>query len=254
MKVYRIAVPMLAIVALGATEQRIVRQDMLVAAAASLSAIAPHLTREFHIASGIDVRFNFAGSNTLARQIVEGARVDVFVSADAAQMDAVEKAGRVVEGTRADVVSNQLVLIGLLTTPAFALDEIGTAAIRRVAMGDPQAVPAGVYGRQWLENIRLWGAVQPKVVPLPTSPAVIAAVREGRADVGIVYLSDARGGADSVRVLHRASVNDAPPIRYPAAAIAGGRIPLAREFIAFLRSQRAQKIFGDAGFLPLAAH
>jgi molybdate transport system substrate-binding protein len=254
MKVYRIALPLLALAALGATEQRIMRRDMLVAAAASLSGIAPQLTREFHAASGIDVRFNFAGSNTLARQIVEGARVDVFVSADAAQMDAVEKAGRVVQGTRADVVSNQLVLIGLLTMPALRVDEIGTPAVRRVAMGDPQAVPAGVYGRRWLENIRLWGAVEPKVVPLPTSPAVIAAVREGRADVGIVYLSDARGGAESVRVLHRASASDAPPIRYPAAAIAGGRIPLARDFIAFLRSERAQMIFGDAGFLPLTDH
>ena len=254
MKLYRIIVPLLALATLGADEQRTMRRDMLVAAAASLSGIAPQLTREFHDVSGIDLRFNFAGSNTLARQIVEGARVDVFVSADEAQMDIVEKAGRVVAGTRANVVSNQLVLISLPSTPAPRVDEIGTPAVRRIAMGDPQAVPAGVYGRRWLENIRLWGAVESKVVPLPTSPAVVAAVREGRAELGIVYLSDAWSSASSVRVVHRVSTSDAPPIMYPAAAISGGRIPLAQEFIAFLRSERAQKIFGDAGFLPLAAH
>jgi molybdate transport system substrate-binding protein len=253
MKLYRIAVPLLALAALGAGDQRTMRRDMLVAAAASLSGIAPHLTREFHEVSGIDVRFNFAGSNTLARQIVEGARVDVFVSADAAQMDVVVKAGRVVAGTRADVVSNQLVVISLPTAPALRVDEIGAPAVRRIAMGDPQAVPAGVYGRRWLENIRLWGAVESKIVPLPTSPAVVAAVREGRADVGIVYSSDAWSGGSAVRVQHRVSASDAPPILYPAAAVVGGRIPLAREFIAFLRGARAQKIFAEAGFVPLAA-
>jgi molybdate transport system substrate-binding protein len=95
--------------------------------------------------------------------------------------------------------------------------------------------------------------VQPKVIPLPTSPAVVAAVREGRADVGVVYSSDVWGNTSSVRVVHRVSPGDAPPIMYPAAAIAGGRVPLAREFIAFLRGERAQRIFADAGFQPLTA-
>jgi molybdate transport system substrate-binding protein len=235
----------------GGIEQRKARRDLLIAAAASLSGIAPELTRAFHDDSGIDLRFNFAASNTLARQIVEGARVDVFISADVVQMDAAERAGRVVAGTRADIVSNQLVLIvNRLLSAEMRADDLASASVRRIAMGDPEGVPAGVYGRQWLESVRLWGAVHPKVVPLPSSPSVVAAISEGRADVGIVYLSDVvtRGDGGGVRVALRVPVEDAPQIVYPAAAITGGQIPLARQFIGFLRRARAQQIFVAAGF------
>jgi molybdate transport system substrate-binding protein len=256
MELYKIVVLSLVPLVVSAPAQRPVRGDLLVAAAASLSGIAPQLTQAFHDVGGIDLRFNFAGSNTLARQIVEGARVDVFVSADAAQMDVVERAGRLVAGTRVDVVSNQLVVIANRppSAPKLLVDDLASRQIVRIAMGDPAAVPAGVYARQWLESIRLWSAVQPKVVPLPSSPAVVAAVRAGRADAGIVYRSDISSGTGrDVRVEHHVSPDDAPLIVYPAAAIAGGRIAQAREFIAFLRAPRAQQIFAAAGFQPLTA-
>lgn len=233
--------------------QRPVRRDLLIAAAASLSAIAPQLTRAFHDATGIDTRFNFAGSNTLARQIIEGARVDAFVSADAAQMDAVERAGRVVENTRMDVISNQLaVVVNRRRGGEFRPEDLASAAVRRVGMGDTASVPAGVYGRQWLEMARLWPAVQSKVVPLGSSPAVVAAVRAGRADAGVVYASDARSVTD-VSVAYLVPPEDAPSIAYPAAVIVGGRVPLALRFVEFLRGAAAQKIFEAAGFRPLAA-
>lgn len=232
--------------------QRPARRDLLVAAAASLGGIAPQLTREFHAATGIDLRFNFGGSNTLARQIVEGARLDVFVSADAAQMDVVERSGRLVEGTRVTVVSNRLVVIVTASAnPApFALDDLGSRRTRRVAMGDPAAVPAGVYGRRWLETIRLWSLVEPKVVPLPSSPAVVAAVRAGRADAGVLFASDAHG-RDDVRVAYVVPLDETPVIAYPAAALTGGRIPQARQLLDFLRSAPAQRIFESAGFRPI---
>jgi molybdate transport system substrate-binding protein len=235
--------------------QRRVRQDLLVAAAASLSGIAPQLTQAFHEATGIDLRFNFGGSNTLARQIVEGARVDAFVSADAAQMDVVERSGRVVEGTRVSVISNQLVVVVSSSSkpPPFKVDDLVAAETRRVAMGDPAAVPAGVYGRRWLETIRLWNRVEPKVVPLPSSPAVVAAVRAGRAAFGVVYASDAWNRPD-VSVAYVVPIEDAPEISYPAAVITGGRIPPARQFIGFLRSAAAQRIFESAGFRPVGPH
>jgi molybdate transport system substrate-binding protein len=226
---------------------------LLVAAAASLSGIAPPLTHAFHDATGIDLRFNFAGSNTLARQIVEGARVDAFVSADAAQMDVVERSGRLVEGTRVSVVSNRLVVIvGTLPNPqSFRVDVLASPRTQRVAMGDPAAVPAGVYGRRWLEVIRLWSMVEPKVVPLPSSPAVVAAVRAGRAEFGVVYASDVWNRRD-VSVAYVVPLEDAPEISYPAAVITGGRLPLARQFIEFLRGATAQRIFESAGFGPAA--
>jgi molybdate transport system substrate-binding protein len=257
---YRATAYVLALTMAGAlawapqAAQRAVRQDLLVAAAASLSGIAPQLTHAFHDATGIDIRFNFAGSNTLARQIVEGARVDAFVSADAAQMDVVERSGRLVEGTRVSVVSNRLVVIA--GTPpvarAFRVDDLASPRTQRVAMGDPAAVPAGVYGRRWLEVVRLWSVVEPKVVPLPSSPAVVAAVRAGRAEFGIVYASDA-WNRRAVSVAYNVPPDDAPEILYPAAVIAGGRIPLARRFVDFLGSAPAQRIFESAGFRPIGA-
>ncbi|MGQ0734364.1 MAG: molybdate ABC transporter substrate-binding protein [Acidobacteriota bacterium] len=223
---------------------------LLVAAAASLSGLAPDLARAFHEESGGDVRFTFGGSNTLARQIVEGARLDVFFSADEAQMDVVEAAGRVVAGTRVDVLSNRLVVIvpadsGLAEGTA---EMLGSGAVRRVAMGDPAAVPAGVYGRQWLEAVRLWPAVRAKVVPLPSSPAALAAVRAGRAEAGIVYATDARGQS-GVRVAHIVAEGEGPRIVYPAAAIRGGRARPAVAFLEFVRGPVASQIFRDAGFL-----
>jgi molybdate transport system substrate-binding protein len=250
-----LAVLLAAALSLTATvaAQRRVHGDLLVAAAASLSGLAPELSRAFHEANGLDVRFNFGGSNTLARQIVEGARVDVFISADPLQMDVVDHAGRLVPGTRVDIVSNQLVIVVPATDSAVikSPDDLGRSDVRRVAMGDPAAVPAGVYGRRWLETVRLWGAVEPKVVPLPSSPAALAAVREGRADAAVVYATDAKGQA-GVRVAHVVAPEDSPPIVYPAAAITGGRQPYAKTFLAFLRSDVARRVFENAGFRLLA--
>lgn len=257
MKVYKIVTLVtvgliLSLVPHGSAAQRPAPRDLLVAAAASLSVIASELTRAAHDGTGIDVRFNFAGSNTLARQIVEGARVDVFLSADEAQMHVVEQAGRIVAGSRRDVVSNQLVLIVTAAPHSRTLqvEDLASPSVRRVAMGDPAAVPAGVYGKRWLETIRLWPAVEPKVIPLSSSPSVVSAVAAGRADVGVVYGSDA-ANRRGIQVAHHVSLDDAPRIVYPAAAIVGGKIAMAREFIAFLGSARAQQIFAAAGFRPL---
>ena len=237
------------------TAQRPVRRDLLVAAAASLSGVAPALSKALHSTTGVDVRFTFAGSNTLARQIIEGARIEVFISADAAQMDLVDRAGRLVPGTRADIIGNQLVVITSVGQRAQQWpDALGSPAVTRVAMGDPAAVPAGVYGRQWLETIRLWPAVSPKVVPLPTSPAVLAAVRVGGAQAGILYATDvpSEPRTQGLSVAHRVSADDAPEIVYPAAVIVGSREAEARRVVEFLRSEEARQVFVAAGFRPLS--
>jgi molybdate transport system substrate-binding protein len=111
-------------------------------------------------------------------------------------------------------------------------------------------VPAGVYTRRWLEKTALWQTVERKVIPLPTVRAALAAVREGRADAGIVYATDARR-EPGVRVAFEPAPGDAPLIVYPAAVIAGPRQAEAARFLAFLRSPEAIKAFEAAGF-PMA--
>ncbi len=195
------------------------------------------------------MQINLGGSNTLARQIVNGAPVDLFISADEAQMDVVEKAGRLVAASRTPLLSNRLVVIVPADSRAAvsAARDLGAAAVRRVAMGNPDAVPAGVYARRWLEQQALWHAVQPKIVPLPTVRAVLAAVREGRADAGIVYVTDART-EHAVRVAFEVPMNDVPFISCPAAVVRGPREAEAAKFLAYLRSAEARVVFEAAGF------
>lgn len=244
-----------AAVVVSAATPRAQHGELVVSAAASLADVMDELVRLYRADVQVELRINTGGSNTLARQIVEGARVDVFISADAAQMDAVEKAGRLVPGSRADLLSNAIVVIvpaasaagGTATT--MTVRELASPAIRRVAMGNPNSVPAGVYGRRWLETIGVWSQIAPKVVPLPTVRAALSAVQEGRVDAGIVYATDARV-TEGVRVALVAPDTEAPDVVYPAAAVRGAREAAAARFLAWLRGASARQVFVRAGFKP----
>ena len=180
---------------------------IVVSVAASLGDVMTELTTRYAVTTGQEVRLNVAGSNVAARQIAEGAPVDVFVSADAAQMDVAKRAGRLVKGSRVELLTNQLVVVGApgstlrVTGPA----SLGAADVRRVALGNPDSVPAGVYARQWLEKAGAWAAVSGKVVPTVTVRAALAAVRSGRADAGrgLPHRRPQRAGCAGA--LHRAA-------------------------------------------------
>ena len=222
---------------------------LVVSVAASLADVMSDLARRHEQVTGQPVRLNVAGSNFIARQIVEGAGADAFVSADQAQMDVVERAGRLVPGTRVDLLTNQLVVVGrpggTLKTGDAAM--LASAEVRRVALGNPESVPAGVYARRWLEGRGVWTAVSPKVVPTITVRAALAAARAGRVDAAVVYATDAATDP-SVPVIYRVPVADAPPIRYPVAVVAGPQQEAARRFVAFLQSVEAGAVFQSAGF------
>jgi molybdate transport system substrate-binding protein len=222
---------------------------LVVSVAASLADVMSELARRHEHATGQAVRLNVAGSNFIARQIVEGARVDAFISADDAQMDVVEQAGRLVPGTRVALLTNHLVVVG---RPGGALQVTGAAALAtpgfgRVALGNPESVPAGVYARQWLERQGVWREVSAKVVPAMTVRAALAAARAGRVDAAIVYATDA-ATEPRMPVLYRVPAADAPPIVYPAAVVRGANETAARAFVAYLQSAEAGAVFRAAGF------
>jgi molybdate transport system substrate-binding protein len=222
---------------------------LVVSVASSLADVMSELARRHEQATGQAVRLNVAGSNFIARQIVEGARADAFVSADETQMDVVERAGRLVPGTRVDLLTNQLVVVG---RPGGTLQSgdatvLAGAGVRRVALGNPESVPAGVYARRWLEGRGVWDAVAPKVVPTMTVRSALAAARAGRVDAAVVYATDAATDP-SVPVIYRVPAADVPPIRYPAAVVAGPRQAAAQQFVDFLRSAGAGAVFQTAGF------
>ena len=229
-------------------------QPLTVSAASSLADVMADVGRAWAAAGGTGIQVNAGGSNVLARQVAQGARVDVFVSADHAQMDAAAASGRLVAGSVRDLLSNTLVVVvperavlGTLT-PA----DLASTRVTRVALGNPQSVPAGVYARQWLERAGLWAAVSPKVVPTLTVRAALAAVRAGRVDAGVVFATDARTAPDVV-VAYRVPAADVPPIRYPAAVVRGPREAEAARFLQFLASPAARAIFEAAGFLTVDA-
>lgn len=222
--------------------------DVVVSAAASLADVLHDLASAYQGRTGERVVINIGASNTLARQVRAGAHVDLFISADEAQMDAVRDA--IVAGTRVDLVSNQLAIVvpddrrRLMTSARALLD----ADIRRVAIGDPAAVPAGVYAKQYLERFGLWSALQPKVVPAASVRLALAAVESGAADAAIVYATDA-AAAHRATVAYVVPLRDGPRIAYPAAVIStGANVAGGRRFLTFLQSDDARRRFANAGF------
>lgn len=222
---------------------------LVVSVAASVNDALDEIAGLYRSATGVTVALNAGGSNTLARQIVEGAKAGLFLSADEAQMDVVEKAGRLVRGTRTRLLTNELAIVVPQNAKPLTIDALLKGDVKRLAMGEPAAVPAGVYGRRWLEHEGAWARLESKVVPLPTVRAVLSAVENGRADAGIVYKTDALT-TSRVRVIASLSSKEHPylDISYPAAVIAGPTASEATRFLRFLQSDRARAVFEQHGF------
>jgi molybdate transport system substrate-binding protein len=195
---------------------------------------------------------SFAGSSALARQIAAGAPADLFVSADIPWMDYVEQRKLITPGTRVDLLTNQLVLIapagGTRPMPIRRGFPLAIALGReRLAMADPDAVPAGLYGREALTKLGVWNAVSPKVARAENVRAALALVESGETPYGIVYLTDAMA-SQQVKVVGTFPEDSHAPIVYPAALLATAKSADAAPFLRFLASRPAKLIFHQYGF------
>lgn len=232
----------------GAVAVSAQRKEVLVSAAASLSDVMEQVSRAYEKRTGVRVMVNTGASNTLARQIAAGATVDIFISADEAQMDVVR--GELVANSRVDLVSNQLAIAVPADRPRTmrSARELTDPVFKRIAIGDPAAVPAGVYAKTYLEKLGIWPVVSARIVPSGSVRLALAAVENGAADAAIVYRTDlmsARGAALALAI----PVSEGPRIVYPAAVIRSGRNrEAATRFLAWLRSAEADPIFEAAGF------
>ena len=227
------------------------RPEVLVSAATSLADVMVPIARAYEMSSGTRLVVNTGASNTLARQIGAGAGVDVFISDDEAQMDIVRDA--IGDGTRADLLSNQLAI----AVPADRLRSLRSArelaepSFKRIALGDPAAVPAGVYAKAYLEQLGVWKQVEGKVVPTASVRLALAAVENGAADAAIVYRTDIASARRASLALV-IPVAEGPRIVYPAAVIRTGRSrDAAVRFLTWLRGADAAAIFRAAGFVPI---
>lgn len=195
---------------------------------------------------------SFAGSSALARQIRAGAPADLFLSADEDWMDDVEKAGFVKRGTRADLAGNRLVLIrpaGRRVSLRIGrnMPIARTLGKGRLAMANPDSVPAGKYGKAALTALGVWPSVAPKVARADNVRAALALVERGATPLGIVYATDARAG-NGVSIVGAFPTGSHPPIRYPLARLAGSRHRDADAFRRFLLSPTGHAILARYGF------
>ena len=220
---------------------------MTVFAAASLSEVLPAIVGASTALP--PVRFSFAASSTLARQIENGAPADIFVSADEAWMDHLERAGKVQATTRRVLASNRLVVVR--AGGAASLDE-STAAIRaalageRVATGDPTHVPVGRYAQAALRSLGIWEEVAPRLVRADNVRSALAFVERGEAPSGIVYATDV-AVSSKLRVAARFPRSSHPPVQYPGALVTGASATAAAFHAAFFTPQ-ARAVLQQAGF------
>jgi molybdate transport system substrate-binding protein len=229
-------------------------KGITVFAAASLTNVLQDLGDGFTKDSNIPVRFSFAASSALARQIENGSRADLFFSADLEWMDYLQARNLIQPGTRHDVLGNQLVLIGpvdgkisLKIEPHFAL----AAAIGkgRLATGDPDSVPAGRYAHEALANLGVWEEVAARLVRADSVRSALAFVDRGEAVLGIVYATDVLVDG-KVRVIDVFPAASHKPIIYPAALTMGAQADAAK-FLAYLRGPAGDLAFKHYGFTPL---
>jgi len=228
--------------------------DVEVFAAASLTDALNEIGAAYEKASGDKVIFNFAASNALEMQIKAGAPADVFFSADEARMDDLQKAGLVVKETRKDLLSNILVIIvpGASTLTLTSAAQLTDSKFQKIALGQPQSVPAGIYAKEYLQKIGVWDQVSSRVIPVESVRAALAAVETGNVDAGIVYKTDALHST-KVKIAFEVPVTDGPAIAYPAALVFDSKhAAAAKKFLDYLAEPSSLKTFEKYGFITKA--
>jgi molybdate transport system substrate-binding protein len=224
-------------------------------AAASLREAMDEQAKRFESAAGSKVIVAYGGSNALARQIEAGAPAEVFISADEDWMDYLARRRLLVPGTRSNLLGNELVLIApasssaaLRIAPGFGL----ATALRneKLAMANPDSVPAGKYGKSALESLGVWKSIEKQVVRTDNVRAALALVARGEAAFGIVYKTDALAER-SVRIVDSFPGTTHAPIVYPAALVTPVKSPVAKAFLDFLHSGVARPTWEKYGFAPL---
>jgi molybdate transport system substrate-binding protein len=221
-------------------------------AAASLTNAVADIGTVFAEKGQVTVVPSFAASSTLAKQIENGAPANVFISADEEWMDYLEKRQLIVSESRFNLLGNRIVLIAPVVSnmridvvPGFALAKLLGSG--RLAVGDPDHVPAGKYAKVALQKLGVWADIESKIARADNVRAALALVEREECPLGIVYATDA-AISKKVRVVATFPEDSHPAIAYPAALIAGNDTPVSRRFMEFLKTPEAKVVFEKYGF------
>jgi molybdate transport system substrate-binding protein len=228
--------------------------DVTVFAAASLSDALDEIGKSYQQKTGHSAVFSFAASSALAHQIEASSAADMFVSADTQWMDYLDTRGLIAHATRKNLLGNHLVLIAPAAVktevkigPHF--DLLGALGGGRLAIADPDSVPAGKYGKSARTALGVWDSVSTHLAPAENVRVALAYVARGEAPLGIVYTTDALA-EPRVRILGTFPEDTHQPIVYPVALTKDAK-PLAKEFLRFLDSAEARAVFLKDGFIVL---
>ncbi|WP_421658928.1 molybdate ABC transporter substrate-binding protein [Leptothermofonsia sp. ETS-13] len=224
--------------------------QLTVSAAASLTDVLKEIGPLYRRSRpNVNLRYNFASSGALQRQIENGAPVDVFISAAEKQMNALQQKGLLLPGTRRNLLTNRMVLIVPTNSSGITnLQSLKSGNVKRIAIGDPRSVPVGQYSEQVLRKQGLWELLKPKYVLANNVRQVLQFVESGNAQAGLVYITDAKT-TSQVKVVQMIPANLHDPIVYPIAVIKTSRNPAtARNFSQFLSGNAARKVFTRYGF------
>ena len=254
MKSRFVALSLLALCAIAfATLPAANAANVTVFAAASLKDAMDAQKKAFEAATGNTVTISYGGSNALAKQIEAGAPADLFISADLDWMDYLGQRHLLAQGTRVTLLTNTLVLVApassaaqLRIGPNFGLAQ--ALGSDKLAMANPDSVPAGKYGKSALQALHVWLSVERHVARTENVRAALALVSRGEAAFGIVYATDARADK-GVRVVDTFPAATHPPILYPAAILATVRSPAAKALLDYLRSAPAAVVWERHGFV-----
>jgi len=234
------------------TAPRVSAADITVFAAASLKEAMDENARNFEAATGNRVIISYGASNALAKQIESGAPADIFISADLDWIDYLDQRKLLSPNSRTSLLRNTLVLIApasssstLKIAPNFGL--AAALGAEKLAMANPDSVPAGKYGKAALENLGVWPAVEKQVARAETVRAALVLVSRAEAPFGIVYRTDALADK-GVKVVDTFPSNTHPAIVYPIAQVASGKSPAAKPLLDYLRAPPAKAVWEKHGF------
>jgi molybdate transport system substrate-binding protein len=227
--------------------------EVLVFAAASLTNALNEIGESFTAATGHRVKASYASSSTLAKQVEQGAPAQIFASADLLWMDYLAERRLTVPASRVNLLGNTLVLVAPADSPLGRVelgpetDVAAMAGAGRIATGNPDSVPVGLYFRQAMERSGQWGKVEPKVARTDSVRAALAFVERGEAALGVVYATDA-AVSKKVKVIGTFPATMHDPIVYPFALVAGEDSAAARAFLDYVRGNAAKGVFARYGF------
>ncbi len=230
------------------------KSSLTVSSAASLKEVMGEIKKLYTTREpNVTITYNFGASGSLQQQIEQGATVDIFISAAAQQMDALQKKGLIITDTRRNILSNQVVLIAPKNSPLTDFKDLTSDFIKKIALGEPKSVPAGKYGQEVLTFLKIFNLLKPKLVFAKDVRQVLAYVETGNVDAGIVYTTDAKL-SNFIKVVATAPEQSHSPIIYPVAVIKDSKnIKIAKEFGQFLSSKPAADIYQKYGFTKVGS-